>query len=236
MGRASSPLAVTRFMRRAVGLTTALLVASCSGSGGTTEDGGVNLLLSVGTLRIQQGHIAQAQGLVTRTGSYDGSVTTTVEGAPAGVTVSVGGGTSNTPVVYVVVAASAAPGTYPLVVRTRGSGISDATASLNITVDPAGSVAYTIAVADPVLTMPVASTATTTVTVTRVDVSGAIALRVGGLTPNLSGALTPLGNDRYTLNVSVSAALRPGTYYFTVGGTSPGLPDVDELVTVIVTP
>lgn len=99
----------------------------------------IALGVSPTSLSIVQGNADNATVTITRT-NFTGNVTLTATGAPAnmnvGFTPSSTTGTTST--VSVTVGGSVAPGTYPITLRANGTGVSEATVQLSVTVTAVG--------------------------------------------------------------------------------------------------
>lgn len=115
------------------------VVAGCDGGTGTDPDPdppdpvpALSIALSADSVELEQGGTATVGVTVTRSGGFDGPVTLSVSGAPAGVTVgaAVIPGDQSTGTLTLQAAANAAAGTTTLTVGGSGTGVSATTRSL----------------------------------------------------------------------------------------------------------
>ena len=160
--------------------------------------------------------------------SFVGAVTFAVEGLPAGVTGSFSASptTLNSSVLTVQVAATTTAGTYPLVIRGTGTGVTAATVPYELRVnDPAS---YTISAIDPdPKAIAKGGSSTITVTLARVNFTGPVALTLEGLPEGVTGTFSPAsvtGNST-TLTLQVGAGVPTGDYNPAVRGTVVGFTD-----------
>ncbi len=214
-----------------LGLTFLALLAVAGCGGGGTEPGpnpAISLSVNPTSATVVQGGSTQTTGTLTRSGGFTGAVTFTVEGAPAGVTGSVGniqtsGGTS-TATVTIQVGASVAPGTYTITVRATGSGVSPATAAFQLTVTAIPSFSLSISPAGAISLLQGNQDNSRTINIARTNYSSAITLTAEGLPNGVTAAFA--GNpvtgtsSVMTLTATAGAALG-GPVTVTVRGTGP---------------
>src|SRR5207247_304527 len=175
------------------------------------------------TLTIAQGATGPTTVTITRT-NFTGAVTLSLGGAPAGVTGSFDPatptGTSST--LTVSVGPAVATGVYNLTVNGNGSPGNRST-PLTLTVSEAPD--YTLSLSPTALTVEPAAPGTATLTITRTNFTGAVTLSLGNAPSGVTGSFNPAAptGTNSTLTVGVGAAVAPGVYNLTVGGTgSPG--------------
>src|SRR5207249_2438746 len=156
--------------------------------------------------------------------NFTGAVTLSLGNAPTGVTGSFNPaaptGTSST--LTVSVGAAVAAGTYNLTVDGTGAPGNRST-PLTLTVSAPGD--YTLSLTPAELTVEQGATGTATVTITRTNFTGAVTLSLGNAPSGVTGSFNPAAptGTNSTLTVGVGAAVAPGVYNLTVGGTgSPG--------------
>lgn len=140
------PIQSLQWSRCGLALLTAVVAVGCKDDGDViTDPGAIALVLSPTSASVPQGGNTTTTATLTRSGSFIGSVTLNVTGAPAGVTAAVSDiqtiGAVTTAAVTVTVGAAVPAGTYELVVTAAGSGVATQQRSFTITVTatPAGS-------------------------------------------------------------------------------------------------
>jgi hypothetical protein len=108
------------------------------GSGGTGPAPVISISVAPTTIRVVQGTMITVTITVQRTAGFAGSVTVALEGLPAEVPAStpsqVTSGSVTTVSMPIAATATAPLGLYTITVRAKGSGVSDATTSLALTV------------------------------------------------------------------------------------------------------
>ena len=222
-------LAGTRLMSALVVATT---IAACSGGddNGTGPTPSIDVALSANTLSLVQGTNGTVNVTLTRAGGFTGPVTLAVEGLPTGVTAVVAPtpipSGSTTSVITISAAATAAAGTANLTVRASGSGVTDKTSAIALTVNAAPS--YTLTVGSATVTVAQGASQTQNITLTRTGgFTGAVALAAEGLpagvTPSFNPQSVTATSSVLTLNVGGAAAA--GTSTITVRGTATGQTD-----------
>src|SRR6184192_3364862 len=181
------------------------------------------LSLSPAALTVDPGATGTTTVTIART-NFTGAVTLSLGNAPTGVTGSFNPaaptGTSST--LTVSVGAAVAAGTYNLTVDGTGAPGNRST-PLTLTVSAPGD--YTLSLTPAELTVEQGATGTATVTITRTNFTGAVTLSLGNAPSGVTGSFNPAAptGTNSTLTVGVGAAVAPGVYNLTVGGTgSPG--------------
>lgn len=98
--------------------------------------GGFTMALASPTRTIAQGASDSVALNITRTGDFAGAVNLTASGAPAGLTVTLNPASAGGNQAWVRVGAggTVAAGTYPLTIRGTATGVTEQTATLNVTV------------------------------------------------------------------------------------------------------
>lgn len=216
-----------RLPRLSFGLLVVALGCSSKGGGGTGPGPTPTIALSLGASAgtAVQGGSTQVAATLTRGGGFTGTVDLTVEGAPAGVTATVGNvqtsGAVTTATVTVSVGSAVAAQVYNLTVRGTGSGVAAVTApfALTVTVAPDYSLSInpgSVSVVQGASSTPIA------VTITRTNFTDPVTLALGGTVPaGVSAAFTPPAPAAETasLTVAVGAATVPGSYTLSVDGS-----------------
>jgi hypothetical protein len=216
-----------QLIRYGLALLTALVAVGCKDDGDITDPGAITLTLNPTGATVAQGGNTTTSATLTRSGDFTGSVTLGVTGAPSGVTAAVSNiqttGLVTTATVTVTVGAAVAPGTYPLVVRGSGTGVTEATANFSLTVTAAPAGSYTLSLSSAVLSIAQgASTPTTTVNVNRSNFAGDVQLAVTGLPAGVTAAFAPnpaTGNSS-VLTLTVGAAVPAQLYNLMVTGAA----------------
>lgn len=224
-------------------------LAACSGGGG--DGGGVteppNYSISLTLDRSSESTIPgggfSVTGTLTRAGGYAGTVTFSIEGAPAGIDATVGNpvtsGSATTLSIAVTVGTSVAPGTYPIVARGRGAGVSDATATFTLTVLPTPEFALAISPGAASLVQG-ASQSDVQVSVARTNFDGAVTLAVSSSVPaGVSASFSPPSPTGATasMTLQVASSTVPGIYTLTIQGTgAPGVRTATFALTVVAAP
>jgi hypothetical protein len=136
------------------------------------------------------------------------------------------------------IAAGAVAGTYPLTVVASGTGVSNSTQPLSVTVTAVASLGYTLSLSPNALSLAQGANGQTSISIARTGgFAGSVALTVenapAGLTASLNPASTT-GNGA-TLSLVVSASLAPGTYTLTLRGVATGLSDRTNALQVTIT-
>lgn len=221
-------------------LAVFLLPASCSSGGDETGPGGsISLTINPTSASVAQGSSTTVTGTLTRSGGFTGDVSFTVEGAPAGVTGTVGNlqtsGTTTTAVITVQVGAAAPAGTYALTVRATGNGVDPATVVFQLTVTAAPD--FSIAV-NPASTsvMQGGTSPAIAITLTRTNFTGAVTLSLAGSVPaGVTAAFTPPAPtaNNASMTVTVGAAVQAGSYSLQISGAgAPGTRSTPFTLTV----
>lgn len=184
----------------------------------------IALALAPAAGTVVQGNSTAIATTVTRT-NFTGAVALAVSGQPTGVTTNVTtNGDAGT--IAVNVGANAPIGTSTLTVTASGTGVANATATYALTITAAPTGSFTVAVAPAALTVQAGANGQATITVTRTNFTGAVALTVTGA-PN--GVTTALGQSTLNnpdtstpLTIGVGGAVAAGNYPLTITGTSGG--------------
>lgn len=206
--------------------------------------------MAPGTLSLTQGQSGSIAITVTRGGSFTGPVDLTVDGAPSGLTATVSatpvaaGSTSAT--LTLQAAATLAPGSVPLVVRARGTGVPDASAPLSVTIvaaPPPPPVAAIALARSGSVSLQQGQTGSATVTLTRSGgFSGAVDLSAEGIPSGVSVTIAPSSlpaatatTASATVTLTVSATAPVGTDGVTIRARGTGVSDATVLIPLTVT-
>ncbi len=198
----------------------------------------IGLSLSSAAVTVDQGASGTTTVTINRT-NFTGNVTLALEGAPAGVTGTFApngtGGTTSTLTIQVG-SGVAAPGPYNLTVRATGTGVTDATTPLQLTVAAPASFAIASVAPSPVL-IGQNGTGTVTVTLTRTNFTGTINLSLENAPVGVTGTFTPnaVTGTTATLQLQVGAAVTTGDNTLTVRAQAQGQADRTATFTLRVT-
>lgn len=197
---------------------------------------GYELGLDPDGLSLEQGEAGDVSVTLERV-NFEGEITLTLDGEPAGVTGTFGGNpvTGEASTLTLSVSEAVAPGGYDLTVRGEASGLTNRTAALTLTVTEASGFSLA-SVAD--LTIQQGSSGMRTVTIEReggfdASVTVSVTPEVSGLTIALDPTSTT-GNS-VTLTATASMSLAPQTYLFEISGNSAGEPEATTGLDINVT-
>lgn len=229
-----------RLIRLGLAALTAAAAVGCKSDGTGTETGTIVIALNPTSGSVAQGGSAVVAATLTRSGGFTGTVQFGVTGNPTGVTGAVSNevttGLVTTATITVDVAATVAPGVYPMVVSGSGSGVTTATANFTLTVTAAPA-SYTMSLSAAALSIEVgASTPTTTVNLVRTNFTGNVTLSVEGLPAGVTFAFVPnpATANSSVLTLAVGAAVALGVSNLTVRGVATGLTDRTAALTLTV--
>jgi len=224
----STPSTLRRLQRRFTALFSALSLAgiafvlACDTSSTDPEPTPtMSIAVSPATLTVDFGGNGSVQVTVTRGGGFEGAVNLSVSGVPAGATAtfqssSISGGANST--TLTISAGTAAPGQYQLTVAAEGSGVSNSTATLSLTISQPPS--FTLALNPTQLTLGENGQGTVQATITRTGgFSAPVELSFSGVpagaTVTANPATIPGNASSSALTVGAGTAA-PGTYTITV--------------------
>jgi hypothetical protein len=172
----------------------------------------VSIEVSNNDLTLPAGESRQVDVTITRGGGFAGPVSLAVTGLPAGVTATIPtnpvAGTTGT--VTLTAAAGAAPATVTLTVRGTATGVTDATASIALTVT--GPQRLTLETATPAVTIVQgAQSPGLPITITRENITGNVALSVTAPT-GITATVTPnpATGASASVVIAVAASVAPG--------------------------
>ncbi|MHB1330078.1 MAG: COG1470 family protein [Gemmatimonadales bacterium] len=231
---------------RAFSLLALAAVAACSSSGdGNTDpepNPAISLTLSGTSATVTAGNTHTVDATLTRSGGYSGTVAFTVDGAPTGVSGTVGtpstSGTTTTAPVTISVATTTSPGTYNLTVRAAGSGVPEATAAFALTVEAAPVGGFTLTASPAAVSVSQGGSGNTTIAITRTGgFTGSVALTAAGAPTGLTATLNPVSTtgSSSTLTLGATASIAVGTHTLTIRGNATGQPERTTTVQVSIT-
>ena len=219
-----------------------LMFAACGGSDDppTGSTGDFTFSLTPTALSLVQGQSGQVTAALTRTGGFAGAVAGTVEGVPAGVTLTplaIPAGSTSAPIT-VSVGATVAAGVYPITIRANATGIAQKTLTVTLTVTAAATPTLAIAVNPTTVPVQAGSQGSSQATITRGGgFAGAVTLAVTGAPAGM--IVTPpaiaVGATTSAITVDVGAAVAAGTYPLIVRATGTAVTEATATLTVTVT-
>ena len=224
-------------------IVAAAAVAACSGGddGGTEPTPAISIALSSATLSVTQGTTGTVSVNLTRSGGFSGEVAVTVEGLPGTVNFTASpttiGSTATSTTLTFGAAGTAAPGVINATIRATGTGVTAATAPLAITVVAAPTPSFTMSVAPATLSVAQGASGTSTVTLTRTNFTGAVALTAENLPTGVTAAFDPASvtGTTSTLTLTAAASAATGAATITVRGTGTGVTAQTATITLTVT-
>lgn len=211
-----------------VGLGLMTAAAGCGNDDAVGNNPAIAMTTSKATMSIAQGGTDNLVATITRT-DFTGTITVEASAIPTGVTVTVSNvttvGSTTTGTVTLVVGATVTPGVYPMTVKASGSGVTDATVALALTVTAAPAIG--LALTPGTLSVVQLATGATNVAITRTNYTGAVAFALEGAPAGVTGAFAPSSatDNASVLTITVGAAVATGTYNLTVRGTGAGVAD-----------
>lgn len=229
--------------RSALALALVLTTLSCGGSGPTDPDpdpdpATISISIDPSSGTVPQGGSLVVTGTATIGGGFSGTVTFTVTGLPAGVTIAVGtvtqsGNTASAPIT-VTVGATVAAGTYNGTITATGSGVSDAVAySLTVTEAPG----FSLGSISNVSIQQGMSDTRDVVIVRSGGFGQSVTISVEGAPSGVTASPDPAATTgtSSTIGIVVDGGVATGAYTLTVRGTAEGFPDATTSFDLTVT-
>lgn len=176
---------------------------------------------------------------ISRGGSFNGTVSLSVSGLPAGVTGTFApsslDGTQTSSVLTLSAATSAVAGNATLTVSASGSGVTTQTGTIQLViVQPA----ITILATPTALTIVAGATGSSTISIGRsAGYTGAVTLALDNPPAGITGSFNPSPTtaNSSALTLTVGASVTPGTYPVTVKASAPGAADKTLALTLTIT-
>ena len=233
---------IRRAGRDGIALAVTLLALACSGSdeGPVGNTGSIEIAVSPTALGVEQGGSNNVNASLTRRGGFTGVVTLAVTGLPTGVTATITptqlSGAPTSASVDMTVGAASAPGTYNATITATAQGVSQATATLALTITAAPN--YALTVTPAALPIPAGASGNVTVTIGRTNFVGPVTLALANPPAGIAGVFTPSQTTATasSLVVSVASTVPPGSYPLTIQGTATGPGVKSTTLTVTVPP
>lgn len=179
-----------------------------------------------------QGTSATVPITITRTNGATSAVTLAVEGLPTGVTGAFSPSpipsAENTSTLNLIVGSGAPVGTSTVTVRATGTGLTDQTATFQLTITASSVPSFTITSTPASLAVVAGQQGTTLLSIAKAGgFTGNVTLALEGAPTGVTGtfAPNPATGSTSTLTLNTTAATVPGAYNVTVRGTATGLTD-----------
>lgn len=215
-------------------------LAGCGPSGdGTGPSPGFELAVGSPSLTVSVGSAVVNAVTVTRAEGFEGAVTVTIDGLPAGVVaapVTIAPGATSA-AFTLTATGSAAIGTSDATVRAVAAGAVARSTTVQVTVKLAP--AFSLALAAPTVAIEPRFSGTATVTIDRQgDFDGAVNLNASGAPFGMSISFAPSspGSTSTTISIAVASRVPVGVYPVTITGTGNGVLPKSIVLTVTVTP
>jgi hypothetical protein len=193
---------------------------------------GVSLSVTPTSRSVAPGSSPTYAVTVTEVGGFSSAVTLSATGLPAGATASFSPtSTTTSSTLTVTTSAGLAAGTYPFTIDASGGGLS---ASTPATLLVQG---FSIAASPSSQTVAAGAAPTYPLTITPIGgFAGSVTLAATGLPAGATPSFNPNpATTSSTLTVTTSGSLAPGSYPFTIGGTSGGLTGGTSATLVVAT-
>ena len=215
-----------------------ILLAACGGGDAptppVTPSASPGFVLSVsGTTpaAIVQAGSGSASVSIARTGSFNSAVALTVEGVPAGVTITPSTGAvavgSTSTSIAIDVSLNVPAGAYPLTIRGQAPGITSQSATLTlVVVTRPASIALSRANANALSVNAAGSSVTFTVVLNRIEFPGEVTLDVAAALPTgvtLTFAPNPTSGGSVVATLTATANAVAGNYTAQLRGTGTGI-------------
>ncbi len=205
----------------------------------TAVQGIVTLSLSPVALSIDQGASMDAAMTINRT-NFAGTLNLTATGAPAGMTVGFNPAstTTNASTITVTVGGAVGAGIYPITIRGNGTGLTEATAILTVTVTiPGGTPTIVLNLLPTGLSIQQGANDNSALTITRTNFTGTVNLTATGAPAGMTVAFNPASTtgNTSTITVTVGGAVATGNHQITIRGNGTGLTEATTILTVTVT-
>ena len=184
-----------------------------------------SLEVSPATVTVKQGATATVTVNVKRNETMKDPVDIVVEGAPAGMKVTVDPAKvpadKASATLRIEVPATLEAKDYTLTIRGKAPGIADKTASLKVTVQ---SVDFSLKAEPSVVTIQPGASVAVTISIIRTNLAEAVTFVAKDVPAGISVTFTPPSTTGNETKVTISAAadVAPGSYKFTVEGTAAG--------------
>lgn len=225
------------------GAYAAILTASATGLSAradtvaitVTKRPGFALAVVPDSARLAQGQSGSALVRLTRDSSFTAAVALTVDSLPAGITATLGQTTlaADTTSLGIGIGATAAPGTYAVVVRGNSFGRPERADTLRLTV-VAAPPAIGVAIAVDSLTVTQGRDTTFRVRLTRTNFTDSVRFAVAGLPTGITASATPTLGDSAVVTLTVAGSATLGAVTVTVTASGTGITAQQDSLTLIV--
>src|SRR5262245_13815554 len=190
-----------------------------------TTNANFSLSASPASLSLTQGTSGTSTITISPVNGFNGSVSLSASGLPAGVTASFNPSSATTSSTLTFTASSTATTGTATVVVSGNSGTLSHTTTISLTVNVPAQPNFSLSASPASLTVKQGSSATSTITVSPVNgFSGSVALSASGLPAGVTPSINPSSaTSSSTLTLTASTTAATGTATVTVAGTSGSL-------------
>ena len=186
---------------------------------------------------VVQGQASAATAFtLARLNSYAGDVVLSASGLPTGVTAAfTQPGTGSAGSVVFTALSTAGTGTYPITITASGPNTTAKTATVSLVVQSTPTVV--LGLTPPTLSLAQGANGTTSITITRTNITGDVTLTAENVPQGVTATFTPAATSGTTssLALAVGGSVTPGVYTITVRGTATGATAGTATVTLTVT-
>ena len=206
----------------------------------TVPTPGITVTSGAATANVAQGQSTTVGVSLARTGGFDGNVTLSAEGLPAGVTATfdpvilAGSQTAST---LTLAATEATPvGNHTITITGSGTGVDPKTATVTLTVTEADTPGISLSSNPALVSIVAGSTGQSTINIGRSGgFAGNVTFATDGALPNgvtVGFAPNNTGTNSTVMTISTTADAPRGPSNITVQGTGPGISTAATVVTV----
>jgi hypothetical protein len=198
----------------------------------------ISITLNPTAVSIARGSTGTVTVTLVRGAGFTGAVNLMAENLPVGVTAgtaTIAAGSSSV-LLGLQVSAAAALETSNVTIRALGTGVTDQTATLTLTVTAAPD--YSLSLTPTSITVQQGGSASTTVDLARMaNFTDAVALSAAGMPSGMTVTFNPVNvtGAQSAVSVAATTAVATGMYPVTIRGTTPGLADRTATLSVQVT-
>lgn len=135
-------------------------------------------------------------------------------------------------------ASIAAAGPATITIRATGAGITEQTATLNISVNPSTTAGFGVTAAPAAILVTAGQSVSTTLALSRqASLAGNVQFTLEGTPVGVTASIAPnpVSANAANVNIVSTAATAPGVYQLTLRGTSTGITKRTVGITLIVT-
>ena len=227
-----------------VALLSLLALAACESD--TTDPGGdggsISMTLSASALSIVQGANGSVTATVVRAGDFTGAIAISVDGLPNNVTAtanpaSIAAGATSSTITFAA-ASGATPGNSTITIRATGTGVSDQTGAVTLTVTAAAQPDFTMVLNPAAVSIQQNGQGASAANLTRTNgFAGGVTFSATGAPAGMTVSFDPASTTSNTtaITVVVGAAVAVNTYPITIHGAATGIAEKTAVLNVTVT-